>query len=141
MKKLFFCFLLLTALAITVNAAQTESASEKNPVEQLTGKVWQSSTPENKRAVIFGIDTAVAIEKAINEKAKEKIKNPKDVKKMPHTLSVFEKSWMEAFKNMTRDEIVKAVDDWYTANPDSAERPVMDVIWYEIIVPKVNAAK
>ena len=141
MKKLFFCFAMLLGLALTANASETNSSSAQNPVEQFTGQIWQTSKPENKQAFLFGIDTAIAVEKAINEQVNSKTKDAKKAKKVSHTLSVFEKNWMDAFKDMSREQIVKAVDDWYAANPEKLDRPVLEVIWYEIIVPKVGKTK
>lgn len=136
MKKIIFSLALAMALALPLAVmADDQTATKKDPVSLLTGEVWQQSKPENKRAVLFGIDTAIAVEQAIDEQ------QPKKGKNSPHTLSVFEKSWIEAFKNSSRDEIVKEVDEYYTGNPDKLSRPVMDVIWYEIITPRLNAAK
>lgn len=126
---------LMMAFSVSAFAADEGTATARDPINLLTGKVWQDSKPENKRAVLFGIDTAVAVEQAIDEK------QPKKGKRSPHTLSVFEKSWMEAFRDTPREEIVKQVDEWYAANPGQLERPVMDVIWYEIITPRLNNAK
>ena len=37
------------------------------------------------------------------------------------------------------EAIAKMVDAWYTANPQQLDRPVMSVIWREIIEPRLNA--
>ena len=46
---------------------------------------------------------------------------------------------MKAFKGVNRAEVAKMVDAWYTANPQQLDRPVMSVIWREIIEPRLNA--
>ena len=56
-----------------------------------------------------------------------------------YTLSPFEKGWMKAFKGVSRADVVKMVDTWYAANPQSLDRPVMNVIWREIIEPRLDA--
>lgn len=140
MKKIILCLALVTAIsfAAAVNAAETQTQRSQNPVDQLTGTVWQNSKAENKKAVLFGIDTAIAVEQAIQDRLAERA--AKNRKKAPDTLSVFEKKWMEAFKDMSRDQIVEQIDQFYAANPNDLERPVMDVIWYEIIVPRTGGA-
>ena len=114
-------------------AAESAQPANKSPVELLTGEVWQQSQPDNKRAWLFGIDTAVDIEKAVNEKMQSQGKRAKSL-----PLSPFVTTWMAAFDNMNRNDIIEAVDQWYTAHPDQLSRPVMDTIWYEIIVPRID---
>lgn len=138
MKKAILGLMLAAAISMPLCVIAADAAKERaaNPVEQLTGTVWQNSKQENKLAVLFGIDTAIAVENAIQERLAQDA--TKAHKKAPHTLSTFEKNWMEAFKNMTREEIVAQVDQWYTANPDKLDRPVLEVIWYELIVPRTS---
>lgn len=40
---------------------------------------------------------------------------------------------------MSRAEVAAEVDKWYAANPQHLDRPVMDVIWYELIAPRLAA--
>lgn len=136
-RKIFIAAIASFMLATSALAADEQNAKNGNPISQLTGSVWQQSKPENKRAVLFGIDTVIAIDQAVDAKMREKAGK----KKIPSALSIFEKNWMDAFKNTTREEIVAEVDKWYEANPGQMERPVMDVIWYEIIVPRTKASK
>lgn len=46
---------------------------------------------------------------------------------------------MKAFKGMNRAQVAAEVDKWYAANPQSLDRPVMEVIWYELIAPRLAA--
>ena len=46
---------------------------------------------------------------------------------------------MKAFKGVSRTEVIKMVDAWYAANPQRLDRPVMNVIWREIIEPRLDA--
>ena len=46
------------------SAAQGEfQNTPRNRIEQLTGKVWLESSSDSKKAVIFGIETAIDIER------------------------------------------------------------------------------
>jgi len=36
---------------------------------------------------------------------------------------------------------VEAVDAYYKANPDKQQRPIIEVIWFQMVVPKVGPAK
>ena len=143
MKKSVLCLALSLALVLAfapVRAAENmpeADSSKANPVDQLTGALWQKTPEAEKLAFLFGVETAITVEYFVNGKVAEKA--TKEGKRPVYTLSPFEKGWMKAFKGMNRAEIVKMVDAWYTANPQSLERSVMSVIWYEIAVPRLAA--
>lgn len=148
MKKTLFAIILgiafmLPAAAqavqddVTTNAkdAQVQANPAGNPLTQFTGEYWVKSTPTEKEAFIFGIDTAIAVEYFIS-------KNPdlqKSRKKGVYSLSPFERGWMKAFTNYSRKQIIKDVDDWYAANPDKLDTPVMRVLWYHVVEPRLSA--
>lgn len=134
MKQLVLTMSLFVLLACPLAAMADDSGPAGNPVELLTGKVWQESKQENKQAWLFGIDTAVAVESAVIERMQEMAGKKKSVQESP-----FVSKWMKAFgSDDTRAKIVAQVDEWYKAHPDQLARPVMDVIWYEIVVPRTT---
>lgn len=147
MKKLFAALVLFAGIAISpaiVGAAQ-DAASQPtirnpagNPVDQFTGEIWEKTGNSEKRAYLFGIDSAIAVEYFIN--SKEAARSVKSGKKPVYSLSPFEKGWMEAFKDTTRQQLVDMVDKWYKEHPQNLDRPVLDVIWHEIIAPRLAAA-
>jgi len=107
-------------------------AEDLNPVDIVTGKLWVMSTQEEKLAYVLGIESAIYIEHMINQKALE---NKKGAQAPLHTLSPFEKGWVKAFEHVARKEIVARVDAWLQAHPDHHKRPVLAIIWYELIAP------
>lgn len=133
-------YILALALTIVMGFGAASAQAQSNPVDQLTGKVWMESSPEIKKAVLFGVDCAVTIEHFVAAKAQEVQKGVKGARKTPaaSTLSPFEKGWATAFKGMTRDQIVAEVDAWYKAHPDQLQRPVFSVLWYDMIAPKLQ---
>lgn len=145
MKKCIVSVLCLALLIITVtsvramqtNTAPAQAITAANPVEQLTGTIWMKSAPNEKAALLFGVECAIAIEHAIAKKMQETEKTTKR-KSPPTVLSPFEKGWTKAFHNVSRDKIVASIDAWYTKNPDQSQRPVFDVIWYELIAPNTK---
>ena len=101
------------ALSTASSAAQGEfQNTPRNRIEQLTGKVWLESSSDSKKAVIFGIETAIDIERMINDR-------------------------------MTTNAVRagKAVDAWYAAHPGNENRLVMEVIWDEIVTPRLGTGK
>lgn len=138
MKKV----ILSLGLALVLSMASVAQAAEKeagNPVDMFTGKIWQETSDNSKAAFIFGIESALTVEYFVNNKIAEKA--AKEGKRPVYTLSPFEKGWMKAFKDVSRAEIIEMVDQWYAANPKEADKPVLNVIWYELIVPRLAAQK
>lgn len=136
-KTLATAFLALSILASggIANAADSATAS-KSPAELFTGEYWIKSSPENKEIYLYGIESAVDIENQIASS-----QAAKKGKRGMYTLSPFEKGWIEAFPDTTRKEIAAEVDAWYKNHPEQLDRPVLGVIWYEVIQPRLDAQK
>lgn len=139
------CAAVQAAPAVSPDKPANESAANPtgnpagNPVDQFTGEIWVNSPASDKLAYLFGIDSAVAVEYFINSELTAKA--AKAGKKPVYTLSPFEKGWMKAFANMSRSDISKLVDEWYANNPKELQRPVLNVMWYELIAPRLAAPK
>ena len=73
-------------------------------------------------AFLYGDSSTVAIEKLVSEKQNTEA-------------SPFVSAWIKAFGNDSWKQIQKKLDDWYSAHPGDAERPVFDVLWYEFMAP------
>ena len=97
MKKSVLSLGLVLALVLAcapVRAAETTASAvpHNNPVEQLTGAVWQKTTETDKAAFLLGVESAITVEYFVNGKIMEKA--AKTGKKPTSTLSPFEKGWM-----------------------------------------------
>lgn len=142
MKKFFICLVIVSIFAVTGQPARAEESrveQKGNPVERFTGALWQKSADNEKKAFLFGIDTAIAIEYFISKESVTRA--AKKGKKPVYTLSNFERAWMKAFKNVSRTELAQMVDAWYKQNPDQLDKPVLNVIWYQIIQPRLKAGE
>ncbi len=137
MKNFFLGLVLCCACILVCTPASAVEKSHvgapSNPVDQFTGVLWQHSTEAEKLAFLFGVESAITIEHFVNAEITQQA--VKEGKKPVYTLSPFEKGWMQAFKDVHRKELARQVDAWYAAHPDQLKRPVMAVIWYEVIVP------
>ena len=123
------------ALALLVSGPALASVPENlNPVDIVTGERWMMSKQEEKLAYVLGIESAICIEHMINQKALE-LKT--GAQTQLHNLSPFEKGWAQAFEHVTREDIVARVDSWLEAHPDQQKRPVLAIIWYELIAPNL----
>lgn len=131
-------FFLTIFLAGYVNAEDTGKIIANpsgNPIDQLTGKIWQESLESNKESILFGIDLGVTANYFADQKANaQKGKKSKNISQ----LSWFDRCWMKAFTNISRKEAVKMVDEWYAAHPDQLDRPVLSILWHEVVVPTID---
>ena len=134
---------LLLALALVSGAAavgaQEQAARSGDPVAQLTGEIWQKTSPDNKASFIFGMETAIAVEHAVNGKltesaaARGKLPSP--------TPFSFEKAWAKAFKDLLVGRLFRKWMPGMPANPGELSRPVMNVLWYHVIQPRLASQK
>ena len=141
MKKLIasLAFMAMLACPFLCSAEDAGSNPAGNPVDQFTGKYWLDTSLDNQKAYLFGIDSAIAVEAFIH---KLQVANKAKAGKRPvYTLSPFEKGWMEAFKDVSRDQIAEEVTKWYQEHPQDVDRPVLRVIWYELVAPRLKQAK
>ena len=122
------------ALALLAWPALASAAEDRNPVDIVTGELWVMSKQEEKLAYVLGIESAIYIEHMIDKKARE---SKKDTQATLHNLSPFEKGWVKAFENVTREEIAARIDAWIKDHPDQQTRPVLAIIWYELIAPNL----
>lgn len=135
-KKIFLLASLMLALAFGgAQAAEIHKNPAGNNIDEFTGKYWLNSKHENQLAYLYGIESAISVEARINE---QKMARAKKGKKPASTLSRFEKGWMEAFTDVSREQIANDVTAWYNAHPDEVDRPVLAVIWHELIMPRIE---
>ncbi len=128
-------YLLVTAMLCSiVFSARAEDVmvqvEQEMPV--LKGDTWIKMSDDEKISFIWGAGHIVSIEEVL---ARE---NP-ELKKS----NTFVNKIMEAHnkKPMTMSEVAKYVDDYYQANPDKLDKPVMEVIWYGTIVPRTTTGE
>ena len=47
----------------------------------------------------------------------------------------------KGLKGHTLDSVRDALDAWYAAHPDRLQRPVIETIWFELVVPGLQKSK
>lgn len=130
--KPMITFVMLIGMAGSiVFSSQAEEVMEQ--VEQvmpvLKGDTWVKMSEDEKISFIWGAGHIVSIQEVLARDNPELKKSNTFVNKI-----------MEAHnkKPMTMSEVAKYVDNYYQANPDKLDKPVMEVIWYETIVPRTT---
>jgi hypothetical protein len=113
---------LLMLMAIATSAAFSGGA-RADEIAQVTGVHWTKSSEEQKKAYLIGIANITQIELAYEGT------NPvsDDQSILPRLA--------RGMKGQTLDSVREGLNKWYAANPGRLERPVIETIWYEMVVP------
>lgn len=116
--------LVMTGMALA--AAWGGVQAQEIPV--VTGHQWTQSTDDVKKAYLVGIANAFQLEAAY-----EGNNPPPDGQSIVPRL-------MKGMKGQTLNSVREGLDKWYAANPDKLQRPVIETIWFEMVVPGLRKA-
>jgi hypothetical protein len=95
----------------------------------VTGELWSKSSDQVKNAYLVGIANAIQVEQAY-----ERANPPSDAQSIVPRLA-------KGMKGQTLDSVRNGLDRWYAAHPDRLQRPVIETIWFEMVVPELAKAK
>ena len=98
-------------------------------VPLVTGEHWTKSPEQVKKAYLVGIANVLQVETAYVGA------NPP-----PDGHSVVPR-FARGLKGHTLDTVREGLDKWYAANPDKIQRPVIETIWFEMVVPGLQKTK
>ena len=111
---------LLVACA-TLAAAWGSVQAQEIPL--VTGTLWTTSSDQVKKAYLVGIANTIQVEAAY-----ENPSPPTDAQSIVPRVT-------RGMKGQTLDSVRDGLDKWYAANPDKLARPVIETIWFEMVVP------
>ena len=97
--------------------------SRAQEVPLITGEHWTKSTEEMKKAYLVGMANVVQIELAYqgpNQSSDSQSVLPRMVK---------------GLKGQTLDSVRENLNKWYAAHPEQLQRPVIETLWFEMVVP------
>jgi hypothetical protein len=116
-------FALCLALAALAGSARADE------VPLVTGEHWIKSSDELKKVYLVGIANVVQVETAYNTA------NPP-----PDAQSILPRM-VKGLKGETLDTVREGLNKWYVAHPDQLQRPVIETIWFEMVVPGLQKTK
>ncbi len=116
-------------LAACTGLALMWSSAQAQEIPVVTGDLWSKSSVEVKKAYLVGIANAIQVEAAF-----ESANPPSDAQSLVPRLA-------KGLRGQTLDGVRLALDGWYAKNPDKLQRPVIETIWFEIVVPGLKMAK
>jgi hypothetical protein len=105
------------SLAMLGNGARAQS------VPIVTGEQWTTSSDEAKKAYLVGIANLLEVERAYygaNMPADSQDITPRFVKGM---------------QGQTLDSVRQGLDSYYAANPTKIQHPVIETIWFQMVLP------
>jgi hypothetical protein len=108
----------LVALLIAATLA-AQPASPQAPAHDLvTGKHWQSSTVQERRAYLIGVSNLISVGARIDTRQGRE--------------DTFSLNAQKGLEGMHLEAAVSAIDAWYQAHPDQLDKPVLSVIWRDL---------
>lgn len=123
-QKLHAC-----AAVACVVLAMASGMARADEVPLVTGKQWTESTEQMKKAYLVGIANVVQVDVAYHAG-----NTPPDTQTIVPRLA-------RGLKGHTLDSVRDGLDRWYAAHPDRLQRPVIETIWFEMVVPGLQGKK
>lgn len=116
-------------LAACVTLATASSIARAEEVPMITGEQWMQSSEQLKKVYLIGIANAYQVEAAFHGS-----KTPSDEQSLIPRFG-------RGLKGHTLDSVREGLNQWYAANPDRVQRPVLETIWFEMVVPGLQQNK
>jgi len=116
------------ALAACATLLLVAGAANADEVPMVTGEHWTKSSDELKKAYLIGIANVLQVEHAY-----EVGTPPTDKQSLVPRMA-------KGLKGQTLDSVRERLNRWYAAHPDQLQRPVLETIWFEIVVPGLSNA-
>jgi hypothetical protein len=104
-------------LAMMGNVAQAED------IPIVTGQQWTTSSVEAKNAYLVGVANLIDIERAYYARSGQA--SDKDI--APR--------FAKGMQGQTLDSVRQGLDNWYAANPTLIQHPVIETLWFEMVLP------
>ena len=118
--------MLVAACAV---AALAGGAAQAQEIPLVTGEHWTKSTEQSKKAYLVGLTNMLQVEVAYQAG-----------NTLPDSQTVVPR-FAKGLKGHTLDGAIAKVDAWYAKNPGRMQQPVIETIWYELVVPGLQQNK
>jgi len=113
----------MTMVGIFATLATMCGSAIAQEIPIVTGELWTQSTEQVKKAYLVGIANTIQLELAY-----EGTNPPTDAQSVVPRMA-------KGMRGQTLDSVREGLDKWYMANPDKLKRPVLETIWFEMVVP------
>jgi hypothetical protein len=127
-KRRAFSSIILVIGMISIPFAGFTQDDDEDPVPFVDGEMWGDSTREEKVSYVVGLSNLLDTEYAFQQKSGNA---PTDQQSFIATL------W-ENIDELTVDEFIERVDNWYANNPGDLDTVVIDVVWVDMVEPNLK---
>lgn len=110
---------LVSAMALAV----LSSGVRADDIPLVTGEHWTKSSDEQKKAYLIGMANLAHVELAYG-----------GTTPTADAQSIIPRM-VKGLKGQTLDGVRDGLTRWYAANPQRLQRPVVETIWFEMVVP------
>ena len=117
------------ACGIAVVLALTSGIAVAADIPLVDGTHWVKSTEEVKKAYLVGVSNVIQLEVAYQAD------NP-----VPEGRSLAPRA-AKGMTGQTLSGVLESLDKWYGAHPEQLQRPVLETIWFEMVVPGLKTNK
>jgi hypothetical protein len=121
MAKKLLMRVLMSAACLALALMWGGARADEVPL--VTGEHWIKSSEPMKKAYLIGIANTMQLEAAYHAA------NP------PSDAMSIVPRFARGLKGHTLDSVRERLDSWYAAHPDRLQRPVIETIWFEMVVP------
>ncbi len=112
-------------LSVWIAVVPGMAAADEVPI--VAGKLWGESSAVEKRSYLIGFSNFVVLEHELQSKAEPP----------PTPLQSSVPDFYRYTDNVTLDDAIRAVDEWYQQHPDRLSTPVLTVLWEALVAPKL----
>jgi len=106
------------SLALLGNAARAQS------IPIVTGQQWMASSEEAKKAYLVGIANLIEVERAYAGNSASS--------------SDISQRFGKGMQGQTLDSVRQGLDNYYAANPAMIQHPVVETIWFQMVLPGLS---
>jgi hypothetical protein len=110
-------------IAVTCASLAASVAARADDISLVTGQQWTQSSEQVKKAYLVGIANIVQVEIAF-----QRGHSPADSQTVIPRFA-------RGLSGESLDSVREKVDRWYAAHSDRLQRPVIETIWFEMVVP------
>jgi len=118
--------LLLLAMSMLLAVASGTARAQEIPL--VTGEHWMKSSDEMKKAYLVGVANIVHVQLAY-----EGATPASDAQSILPRM-------VKGLKGQTLDSVRDGLTKWYAQHPNQMQRPVIETLWFEMVVPGLKKA-
>jgi hypothetical protein len=115
--------------AACMTVALLSGSARADEVPLVTGEHWTKSTEQLKKVYLIGVANVLQVDTAYHAESP-----PSDSQSIVPRLA-------KGLKGQTLDSVREGLDRWYAAHPDRLQRPVLETIWFEMVVPGLQKTR